>query len=250
MQRCACCQRRRRVRGPESGPFAAAPGAEAPRIAGERRRLPSQEQITQGAPVEAFAAAPDQFDEAGRGGLSVGKRVMGSPVRHAEFAAQPLEPDRVLEIEELGREARGVDIVGIEARADGAADQPRVESIRTVFHEYGALREALKTLDDERDRGRAVEGRSVDPVNAPRVRIDPIVAVHERFEAHQVLAHRERNRAKLDEVMRGLAGGLAIEGDEMERVDRRVRRWSFRRPRVDGIVERGKRLGSRRTEAR
>ena len=78
--------------------------------------------------------------------------------------------------------------------------------------------------------------------------IDPIVAVHEGLEAHQVVVHREGNRPQLDQVMRRLAGGLAIEGDEVKRFDGRVRSRPFGTPGIDGIVERRKGLGARRTE--
>jgi hypothetical protein len=87
-------------------------------------------------------------------------------------------------------------------------------------------------------------------VDASRIRVDPIVAVHQGLEAHQVVAHRERDRAELNQVMRGLPSGLAVQGNEMEVLDQRVRRRSFGRPGIDGIVERGEWLGSRRTEAR
>ena len=87
-------------------------------------------------------------------------------------------------------------------------------------------------------------------MNPARVRVDPVVAVHQRLEAHEVIAHRERDRAELDEVMRRLPRGLAIEGDEVERLDRRLRRWPLRGPGIDRIVERGKGLGARRTESR
>ena len=57
-------------------------------------------------------------------------------------------------------------------------------------------------------------------MDASRVRIDPVVAVHERLEAHQVIAHRERHRSQFDQVMRRLPGGLAVEGHETQVVDR------------------------------
>src|ERR1039457_819488 len=95
-----------------------------------------------------------------------------------------------------------------------------------------------------------VEGRRVDAVNAPGVGLDPVVAVHERLEAHEVLTHREGHGAEFHEVMGRLPGGLAVQGDEMEPFDRRVRTRALRTPGLDCIVERGKWLGSRRTESR
>ena len=172
-------------------------------------------------------------------------------VDHTQLATQALEPDRILEIEELGGEPGGVDVVGVEARSDGPTDQPGVEGVSTVLHEHRAFGEALKPFDDQRYGWCAVEGRGVDAVNTASVRVDPIVAVHERLEAHQVVAHRERDRAELHEVMRRLPGGLAIEGDEVKRLDR-ASPETVVPPSMNStcIVERRKRLGARRTESR
>ena len=87
----------------------------------------------------------------------------------------------------------------------------------------------------------------MDPAS---VWIDPIIAVHQRLEAHQVIAHRECDCAELHQVVRRLAGRLAIERYEMQLLDRRLRRRSLSGPGIDRIVERGKGLGSRRTESR
>ena len=121
-----------------------------------------------------------------------------------------------------------VDIVCVEARSDRAPDQPGVKRIRAVLDEHGAGRKALKALNDERHGRRAVQRCRVDAVNASRIRIDPVVAVHQGLEAHQMLAHREGDSAELHEMVRRLAGGLAVERDEMQRLDRRLWRWPFR----------------------
>ena len=87
-------------------------------------------------------------------------------------------------------------------------------------------------------------------MNPARIGVDPIIAVHERLEAHQVIAHREGDCAELHEVMRRLPGRLAIEGDEVERLNRRLEGRPLRRPGIDCIVEHGKGLSARRTESR
>jgi hypothetical protein len=65
-----------------------------------------------------------------------------------------------------------------------------------------------------------------------------------------VVAQRERDCAELNEVVRGLPRRLAIQGHEMKVLDQGFRRRSLGGPGIDGIVERGEWLGSRRTEAR
>src|SRR5580704_9211614 len=76
-------------------------------VRGECRRFPGREEVAERAPVEAFTAAPNQLDEAGGGRLGIGQRVMRPAVNHSQLAAQALEPDRVLEIEELGGKPGG-----------------------------------------------------------------------------------------------------------------------------------------------
>jgi hypothetical protein len=63
-----------------------------------------------------------------------------------------------------------------------------------------------------------------------------------------MVVHRESDRSQLNEMMRRLPRGLAVESYEVERFDRRVRRGPFGTPGIDGIVERRKGLGARRTE--
>src|ERR1700722_1463990 len=102
-------------------------------IRGKCGGLSGHQEVTEGAPVEALAASLDQLDETRRRRLGVGERVVRLPVHHAQPATEPLEPDGVLEIEELRREPRGVNVVRIEARSDGAPDESRVESIGAVL---------------------------------------------------------------------------------------------------------------------
>src|SRR5580658_1935985 len=66
-------------------------GASRRRCAGvgsEHRWLAGDEQITEGAPVEAFTAATHEFHEARRSGLGICERVMWFAVHHAQLAAQ------------------------------------------------------------------------------------------------------------------------------------------------------------------
>src|SRR5487761_780487 len=85
---------------------------------GERVRHPSHEEVAERGPVEAFAAAPDQFDKTRGGRLRIGEGMVRSAVHHPQLAAQTLESDRVLQVEELRRKPCGVDVVGIEAGSD------------------------------------------------------------------------------------------------------------------------------------
>src|SRR5450755_4324927 len=236
--------------GARVDPFRGGAGRYRARIGGKDRRLSSDQKVPQGAPVEAFGAAPDQFDETGRSRLRVSQRVVGLAMHDAKLPAEPLQADRVAKVEQLRGKPGGVDVFRVERSPDRTADQPRVECISAVLHQYRTLAEPLKALHHDRNRRSAIERGGVDAVDAARVRIDPVVAVHQRLEAHEVLAHREGDRAEFHEVVRRLPGGLAVQRDEMERLNQRVRPRAIGTPGVDGIVERGKRLGSRWTEAR
>ena len=132
-------------RAAESAPFWLPPGGADTRIRGEHRGLAGDEQISERAPVEAFAPAPHQLHEARGGCLGICERVVRLAVHDTQLAAEPLESDRVLQVEELGGQPGGVDVVGVEARADGAPDQPGVERISTVLHQHGALSRNAET---------------------------------------------------------------------------------------------------------
>ena len=250
MQHWACCQRRRRVRALDSAPFGCAPGGATPMSAANAGGFPATRRSPSVRQSKRSAAATNQLHETGGGRLRIREGMVRPPVHDAQFAAEPLKPDRVLQVEELGRQPGGVDVVGVEARADGTTDQPSVKSIGAMLHEHRALCKAPKPFDHHRYRWRAVECGGVDAVDTASVRIDPIVAVHERLEAHQMVVHGESNCSQLNEVMRRLPRGLAIESYEVESFDRRVRRGPIGAPGIDGIVERGEGLGARRTEPR
>jgi hypothetical protein len=217
-------------------------------VRGECGRFSGNQKIAQGPPVEALTAPTDQLHKTGGGRLRIRQGMVRPAVHNAQFPAEPFKPDRVLQVEELGRKPGGVDVVGVEARADGTTDQSGIKCIGAVLHEHCTLRKAPKPFNHHRYRRCAVQCCGVDAVDTASVRIDPIVAVHERLEAHQMIVHREGNRSQLNEMMRRLPGGLAIEGDKVERFDRRVGLRPFGTPGIDGIVERRKGLGARRTE--
>src|ERR1039458_8603377 len=73
------------------------------------------EQIPERPPPEGLMPALDQLQEAAPGGLGVGQRVMGPAVRDRELHTEPFEADRVAEVEQLGREARGVEVGRVQA---------------------------------------------------------------------------------------------------------------------------------------
>ena len=73
---------------------------------------------------------------------------------------------------------------------------------------------------------------AADAVDAARVGIDAIVAVHESLEAQQMAVERERHRSELDQAVGVLARGLAVQGDVAQQLQGRVER----RPRDDRLV--------------
>src|ERR1700683_1004417 len=132
--------------GRRIGTFRTRTGRRCSRVGGEHRWLADHEQVPERPPSEALAAAPYELEEAGCSRLGVSQGMVRLAVADTELPAQPLEPDRVAQIEELGGEAGRVQVVGIEARADRATDQAGVERVRAVLHEQRALCEALETL--------------------------------------------------------------------------------------------------------
>src|SRR5579863_846334 len=118
-------------------------------IRGEHRRLACHQEIAERAPIEAFAPSAHKFNKARGSSLGIRERVMGFAVHDAQLTAEPLETNRVLEVEQLGREPGGVDVVGIEAGTDCPPDQPRVERVSAVLHKDGAGGKALEPLDDK-----------------------------------------------------------------------------------------------------
>src|ERR1700682_1744595 len=89
-----------------------------------------------------------------------------------------------------------------------------------------------------------------DTVDAPGVWIDAVVAVHERFEAHQVAVDCKRDSAELHKVMRRLSGRLAVECDKAQLLDRRLRCWPSTSGAVGRVVDRREGFVLCGTEAR
>ena len=147
MQRWACCQRRRRWRELELGAFRLRARRRDSRVRRECRGFAGNQEIAECPPVETLTPTAYQLHKTGGGGLRIREGVVRFAVHDAQFPAKPLESDRVLQVEELGREPGGIDVVGVKARADGTSDQPGVKRIGTVLHKHGALCEPLKPFD-------------------------------------------------------------------------------------------------------
>lgn len=207
--------------GPWAAPFICG-GASCRCGESQWRRLTVGEQVAQRPPAELLAPDPQQADEARRGGLRVGERVVGPAVADAEAVAEALETDRVAQPPDLGGEPGRVYVVRVQRSPDGARDQPGVERVGAVLDEHRPLHEAPEPLQNAAHRRCAVQCLTADAVNAPGVGVDAVVAVHERLEAEEMALQGERHRAELDQMMWRLSGRLAIEGDETKVVDQRV----------------------------
>src|SRR5205807_4939301 len=188
----------------------------------ESRRLAVSEQVGERLPPEALTAETEQSDEARRGRLGIGECVMRASMDHAELLAQTLESNGVVKAPESSRQPCGVDVVGIQRGAHGARNQPGVERVSAVLDEHRALDEAAEPLDDTCHVRSSAKRLCVDAVDAAGVRIDAVTAVHERLEAQQMPLEGEGHRPQLHQLMRGLAGGLAVERHEAQRLDRCV----------------------------
>ncbi len=232
-------------RGTAPGPW--------PVVDARGRGLRDGEKVPEGAPAELLPAEADQLDEAGCGGLGVGQGVVRTAVPDVELVAHALETDGVAQVPERPRHAAGVEVVGVDRGLHGAGDQPGVERVGAVFDEDRSPAEAAEPVQHALHGRRATEALRADAVDALRIGVDAVGAVHQRFERHDVPVKCEGHRAELHEPVWRLAGGLAVQGDEAQLLYLCL--WSGtvqRRPvgvcRV--VVDGRERLDARRTEPR
>jgi hypothetical protein len=144
------------------------------------------------------------------------------------------------QVEDQPCQRRRVDDGVLERALQAAADEPGVERVVAVLDEHGGPRESKEGAPGVLELGRADEHRALDPVPAPRVRVDRRPAVDERVEEAQRAVEREALRADLQDQERRVPGRLHVQGDELRGVERRA---APHLRRVDGYLLPWHRLG-------
>ena len=167
---------------------------------------------------------------------------MGLAVGHPQLGAQPLQADGVTEVPELAGQTRGVDVVGVEVLARGAPDEPGVEGVGAVLDEHRPGGEAAEAVEHRVRRRGAGEAGAGDPVEPARVGVDPVAAVDQGLEGRDMPGQGEGDPAELDQPVRRLPGGLAVEGDEAQLLERGVDTGPGEHLGLLGVVERGEGL--------